>query len=67
MFYFEQLFRTALSGIDAANIIPTVLQIANVELRQETARLAHDNAIRKRNGMLASQLRSDINNLLKRR
>jgi hypothetical protein len=59
-------FLTAASTV--ANIQSQALmqKMIAAQLRQEAARLTHDNAIRKRNAMIASQLRTDINNLLKR-
>ena len=37
------------------------------QMRQEAARLAHQNMIRKRNAMFGSQLRNDVSNLLRTR
>jgi hypothetical protein len=37
------------------------------EIRQEAARLAHDNTIRKRNAMLGKELRQSMGEMLKRK
>jgi hypothetical protein len=36
-------------------------------MRQESARIAHDNALRKRRSALAVQLQNDMTNILQRR
>jgi hypothetical protein len=36
-------------------------------MRQESARIAHDNALRKRRSALAVQLQNDMTNMLQRR
>jgi hypothetical protein len=35
-------------------------------IRQEAARVAHDNAVRKRNTMFASQFRTDVQTMFKK-
>ena len=56
------------AGIIAALQNQAVMQkMLAAELRQEAARLAHDNTIRKRNAMLGKELRQSMGDMLKRK
>ena len=56
------------AGIIAALQNQAVMQkMLAAELRQEAARLAHDNTVRKRNAMLGKELRQSMGDMLKRK
>lgn len=56
------------ASVAAANIKSQAImqKMLAAALRQEAARVAHDNALRKRNSALAVKLQTDMINILKR-
>jgi len=60
-------FLTAAGTVANLQSQALIQKMIAAQLRQEAARLAHENTLRKRSGMMVSQFRRDVTNLLNKR
>jgi len=60
-------FLTASAVVASVKSEAIMQKMLAAALRQEAARIAHDNALRKRRSALAVQLQNDMTNILQRR
>jgi hypothetical protein len=60
-------FLTALAVVASVKSEAVMQKMLAAAMRQEAARIAHDNALRKRRSALAVQLQNDMTNILQRR